>query len=69
MAREKSAPLASFTATAASCLEHLLNLLLWWCCHRLQVFLGSALKGDGVSDIKAWAVSKLPEGPTLYEKV
>jgi hypothetical protein len=36
-----------------------------------QVFVGSALSGanDGVAAIKAWAVSKLPEGPTLYPKV
>jgi hypothetical protein len=36
-----------------------------------QVFVGSALSGDdpGVTAIKAWAVEKLPEGPTLYPKV
>jgi hypothetical protein len=36
-----------------------------------QVFVGSALSSedDGVAAIKAWAVSKLPEGPTLYPKV
>jgi hypothetical protein len=35
------------------------------------VFVGSALPGedDGVAAVKAWAVSKLPEGPTLYPKV
>jgi len=40
-------------------------------CRAEQVFLGSALQGasgPGVADIKAWAVSKLPLGPTLYEK-
>ena len=36
-----------------------------------QVFVGSALEGDdsGVTAIKAWAVDKLPDGPTLYPKV
>lgn len=36
-----------------------------------QVFVGSALSAedDGVAAIKAWAVDKLPEGPTLYPKV
>lgn len=35
-----------------------------------QVFLGSALSSDdsGVTALKAWAVSRLPEGPTLYPK-
>lgn len=37
----------------------------------LQVFVGSALEGTdaGVTAVKAWAVDKLPEGPTLYPKV
>ncbi len=36
-----------------------------------QVFIGSALGSGnaGVEAIKAWAISKLPEGPTLYPKV
>lgn len=36
-----------------------------------QVFVGSALESSdaGVEAIKAWAVDKLPEGPTLYPKV
>lgn len=39
-------------------------------CRAEQVFVGSALSGedDGVAAIKAWAVDKLPEGPTLYPK-
>ncbi|KAF6263061.1 prokaryotic type K homology domain-containing protein [Scenedesmus sp. NREL 46B-D3] len=39
-------------------------------CRAEQVFVGSALSGedDGVTAIKSWAVSKLPEGPTLYPK-
>lgn len=41
----------------------------WVCC--VQVFVGSALESSdaGVGAIKAWAVEKLPEGPTLYPKV
>jgi hypothetical protein len=37
----------------------------------VQVFVGSALESSdgGVEAIKAWAVDKLPEGPTLYPKV
>lgn len=37
----------------------------------MQVFVGSALESSdaGVEAIKAWAVDKLPEGPTLYPKV
>jgi hypothetical protein len=50
--------------TAAACLDHVPHVML-------QVFVGSALEGDdaGVSAVKAWAVDKLPEGPTLYPKV
>lgn len=35
------------------------------------MFVGSALSSsdDGVAAVKAWAISKLPEGPTLYPKV
>eukprot|EP00775_Hariotina_reticulata_P004932 gene4932-5174_t len=35
-----------------------------------QVFVGSALSSEdaGVTAIKAWAIDKLPEGPTLYPK-
>ncbi|MBL6853435.1 MAG: GTPase Era [Alphaproteobacteria bacterium] len=31
-----------------------------------QVFLISALKGDGVADLFAWVQGKMPEGPWLY---
>lgn len=30
--------------------------------------MGSALTGAGVEDLRAWAVGKLPLGPTLYPK-
>jgi GTPase len=31
-----------------------------------QVFMISALKGEGVADLAAWCASKMPEGPWLY---
>ena len=31
-----------------------------------DVFMISALKGDGVADLKAWVAKKMPEGPWLY---
>ena len=31
-----------------------------------EVFLISALKGDGVGDLKAWVAKRMPEGPWLY---
>jgi GTP-binding protein Era len=31
-----------------------------------EVFLVSALKGDGIADVGAWCASKMPEGPWLY---
>ncbi|HEX2593560.1 MAG TPA: GTPase Era, partial [Rhizomicrobium sp.] len=31
-----------------------------------QVFLISALKGDGIDDVAAWVSSRMPEGPFLY---
>ena len=31
-----------------------------------EVFLISALKGDGIADVGAWCASKMPEGPWLY---
>ncbi|MEM6668258.1 MAG: GTPase Era [Pseudomonadota bacterium] len=31
-----------------------------------QVFLISAEKGDGVSDLKSWLAQQMPEGPWLY---
>lgn len=31
-----------------------------------QVFLTSALKGDGIEDVAKWCASKMPEGPWLY---
>lgn len=31
-----------------------------------QVFLISALKGDGIEDVAQWCASKMPEGPWLY---
>lgn len=30
------------------------------------VFLISALKGDGIGDVKTWVASRMPEGPWLY---
>jgi GTP-binding protein Era len=40
-------------------------------CRAEAVFVGSARKGAadaGVAAVRAWAVSRLPEGPTLYPK-
>lgn len=31
-----------------------------------EVFLISALKGDGIGDVAAWCASKMPTGPWLY---
>ncbi len=31
-----------------------------------RLFMVSALKGDGVSDIADWVIGKMPEGPWLY---
>jgi GTP-binding protein Era len=31
-----------------------------------QVFMISALKGDGISDVAAWCAAKMPESPWLY---
>ncbi|HVP84653.1 MAG TPA: GTPase Era [Rhizomicrobium sp.] len=31
-----------------------------------QVFLISAIKGDGIEDVAKWCASKMPEGPWLY---
>ena len=31
-----------------------------------DVFLVSALKGDGVADVASWVASRMPEGPWLY---
>jgi GTP-binding protein Era len=31
-----------------------------------DVFMISALKGDGVADLKSWVAKKMPEGPWLY---
>ncbi|HEV2652050.1 MAG TPA: GTPase Era [Rhizomicrobium sp.] len=31
-----------------------------------QVFMISALKGDGVSDLRTWVAERMPEGPWLY---
>ena len=31
-----------------------------------DVFLVSALKGDGVSDVQAWVSARMPQGPWLY---
>jgi GTP-binding protein Era len=31
-----------------------------------DVFLVSALKGDGVADVAAWVAARMPEGPWLY---
>jgi hypothetical protein len=37
-------------------------------CKAELVFPGSALNSDNVEALKAWAASKLPDGPTLYPK-
>jgi hypothetical protein len=40
-------------------------------CRAEAVFVGSARRGakdQGVAAVRAWAVSRLPEGPTLYPK-
>jgi GTP-binding protein Era len=31
-----------------------------------KVFLISALKGDGIGDVRDWVASRMPEGPWLY---
>ena len=31
-----------------------------------QVFMVSALKGDGIEDVAAWTAARMPEGPWLY---
>jgi GTP-binding protein Era len=31
-----------------------------------EIFMISALKGDGVSDLKTWVAGKMPDGPWLY---
>ena len=31
-----------------------------------QIFMISALKGDGVTDLRAWVSARMPEGPWLY---
>lgn len=31
-----------------------------------QVFMISALKGDGIADVAEWCAAKMPEGPWLY---
>ena len=31
-----------------------------------EIFLISALKGDGVTDLSAWVAKRMPEGPWLY---
>ena len=31
-----------------------------------EIFLISALKGDGVADLSAWVAKRMPEGPWLY---
>lgn len=31
-----------------------------------DIFLVSALKGDGVADVASWVASRMPEGPWLY---
>lgn len=53
--------------------EQVAQLEAWYKenCRAEQVFVGSALGSggdDGVAAVKAWAVGKLPEGPTLYPK-
>ncbi|KXZ48547.1 hypothetical protein GPECTOR_27g718 [Gonium pectorale] len=37
-------------------------------CRAEEVFVGSAERHEGLEALKAWAVSRLPEGPTLYSK-
>ncbi|MEW5298993.1 MAG: hypothetical protein WDW38_004909 [Sanguina aurantia] len=48
----------------------LANIKAWYTstCRAEAVFDGSALEKTGVDELKAWAVSKMPEGPTLYPK-
>lgn len=42
----------------------------WWQenCRCEKVFLASALRRTGVSDVKYWMLQNIPEGPTLYPK-
>ncbi|KAG2428378.1 hypothetical protein HYH02_014394 [Chlamydomonas schloesseri] len=37
-------------------------------CRAEEVFVGSAERKDGLGALREWAVSRLPEGPTLYSK-
>ncbi|GIL77985.1 hypothetical protein Vretimale_7380 [Volvox reticuliferus] len=50
--------------------EQLKELKDWYIenCRAEQVFVGSAERKDGLEALREWAVSRLPEGPTLYSK-
>jgi len=50
--------------------EELSEVETWYkeACKAEAVYVGSAMNNEGVEQIKAWAVSKMPEGPTLYPK-
>ncbi|KAG2487099.1 hypothetical protein HYH03_014212 [Edaphochlamys debaryana] len=50
--------------------ERIEELQAWYkeACRAEEVFVGSAERKDGLEAVKAWAVSKMPEGPTLYPK-
>lgn len=50
--------------------EQLSELEHWYrtACKAEAILTGSALNNSGVQAIKDWAVSKMPEGPTLYPK-
>ncbi|GFR51998.1 hypothetical protein Agub_g14533, partial [Astrephomene gubernaculifera] len=37
-------------------------------CRVEEVFVGSAERREGLEELRGWAVSRLPEGPTLYPK-
>jgi hypothetical protein len=58
---------------AAAAAARLAELEAWYRenCRAEAVFVGSARRGAedaGVAAVRAWAVSRLPEGPTLYPK-
>ncbi|GLC40143.1 hypothetical protein PLESTB_000881700 [Pleodorina starrii] len=50
--------------------EQIAELKTWYLenCKAEQVFVGSAERRDGLEALREWAVSRLPEGPTLYSK-
>ncbi|EFJ46362.1 Era-like protein [Volvox carteri f. nagariensis] len=50
--------------------DEIQELKTWYTenCRAEQVFVGSAERRDGLEALREWAVSRLPEGPTLYSK-